>query len=109
MVAREHEPGLLDEVAGVPGRVAGRVHRAHGEPAHGERVAVEQGHVDRYRAAARNLVDQLEALTDLECASVSSTVSATVLGFNVGVSREQDAYDTETGHGRSQGATLISS
>jgi predicted secreted Zn-dependent protease len=68
----------------------------------------EQGHVDRYRAAARNLVDQLAALTDLECASVSSTVSATVLSFNVGVSREQDAYDAETGHGRTQGATLIS-
>jgi predicted secreted Zn-dependent protease len=68
----------------------------------------EQGHVERYRDAARQLLSQLEALAGLDCAAVGGTVSATVLSFSLGVAREQDAYDTETGHGRTQGATLVS-
>ena len=68
----------------------------------------EQGHVDRYRDGARDLVAQLEAMTDLDCPAVSSQVSATVLSFSVGLAKAQDAYDTDTGHGRTQGATLIS-
>ena len=54
----------------------------------------EQGHVDRYRDGARDLVAQLEAMTELDCAAVSSQVSATVLSFSLGLAREQDAYDT---------------
>ena len=69
----------------------------------------EQGHVDRDVASAQQLVNDLTALGPVDCGSLSLQVTSLATKSGVALAQSNLDYDTETGHGRTQGAILTMS
>ncbi len=66
----------------------------------------EHGHAILDANYAASLVQQLNALGNMDCDAVTSTVQNTVNSVVRGLNTANDAYDRQTDHGATQGAVL---
>ena len=66
----------------------------------------EQGHVDRDVQSAQQLLDDLEALGEADCGSLATEVGALATKASIALAQANVDYDTQTSHGRTQGAVL---